>query len=449
MTSSKEKRRRAYIEQLKSNKKKAYEQKLKAVAAAQEKINKAVAVLETNKPKNSLNIIEKVYQGEKVSHSVLASRISAAFDAAPNCRPALRTVLKVCLEKSCFLENNQSAIYIKILPNIARFRADWIRNIEDWKPKSHNAKKQCSSLLRHLFAKYDVPLFLDQAWHANVGNADTQRKWFIHIGMGENIRTGIDLPFPMTKKIAHHFLQTPEDFPVMGGFLWGQVMALGGDERIARALLPTHIGQNFRHYDFWTSVIRFFIDNPMFDTEQYGPLVDYIENEKYSGNVLHPDGTYGPPHPNFTIKGRTADTLIRDMERWHRNIFKEKSKFAEWQPCGIPNWKSGKEDSDEEYQVVEILTAKELKNEGKLMHHCVGSYADSCGKGRKSIWSLRVFNKISFDIKRLATIEVDNSSKTIQQARGNYNKTVTKSNMHYIERWANSAKLKTANWIRW
>lgn len=47
------------------------------------------------------------------------------------------------------------------LIKVANYALDWIRPIKDWEPKSHNRRRQFSSLVRHLFCKYDVPLFMD------------------------------------------------------------------------------------------------------------------------------------------------------------------------------------------------------------------------------------------------------------------------------------------------
>ena len=58
------------------------------------------------------------------------------------------------------------------------------------------------------------PPFMDHAWLGNgagyVGDELCQQ-WFVHIGTGNNIRKADGLPFPLTKLMAHHFLQAPAE----------------------------------------------------------------------------------------------------------------------------------------------------------------------------------------------------------------------------------------------
>lgn len=40
------------------------------------------------------------------------------------------------------------------------------------------------------------------------------------------------------------------------------------------------------------------------------------------------------------------------------------------------------------WTIRELTTAAELHEEGNDLHHCVGSYADACGRGLTTIWSM-------------------------------------------------------------
>ena len=57
--------------------------------------------------------------------------------------------------------------YPGVISRVVRHQNDWIRPYSDWSPKSHNRDKQLSSFLRHMFALYDVPLFMDSAFLNN------------------------------------------------------------------------------------------------------------------------------------------------------------------------------------------------------------------------------------------------------------------------------------------
>ena len=58
------------------------------------------------------------------------------------------------------------------------------------------------------------------------------------------------------------------------------------------------------------------------------------------------------------------------------------------------------------------------------MHHCVGSYAPHCRRGRSSIWSLRRYAG-GLDQRSALTIEIDRDSRTIVEAKGLANRSPT------------------------
>ena len=101
----------------------------------------------------------------------------------------------------------------------------WIRPLKQWTPRSHNPDRQFSSLARHLRAAYDVPVFMDKAW---LQGTVVQQQWFKHVGTGKNIRTAEGIPIPLTKKMAHCFLEAPDHYPIEAAFRWAQVLALEG-----------------------------------------------------------------------------------------------------------------------------------------------------------------------------------------------------------------------------
>ena len=104
-----------------------------------------------------------------------------------------------------FLEENSKIVRQTNLENlvpIVRKKQFWINDFKSWKSSSHNVSRQFSSLLRHLFVKYKMPLFMDKAWEMSHNHLEQEkfRDWYLLIGRGENIRTAKDLPLPLTKK---------------------------------------------------------------------------------------------------------------------------------------------------------------------------------------------------------------------------------------------------------
>ena len=75
-----------------------------------------------------------------------------------------------------------------------------------------------------------------------------------------------------------------------------------------------------------------------------------------------------------------------------------------------------------------------LSTEGRVMHHCVASYAHSCARRATSIWSLQMHNHEGS--QRILTVEVRLSSKTICQTRGKRNVMPDAKGKDILRRWA-------------
>ena len=88
----------------------------------------------------------------------------------------------------------------RILIKVFSYRDWFIRDWSSWVSKSHNRDKQLSSLVRHLFTKYEIPKFMDSAWNDG-GSGDREIDWFFEMSNGVNIRKCKELPFTLTKKI--------------------------------------------------------------------------------------------------------------------------------------------------------------------------------------------------------------------------------------------------------
>ncbi len=288
--------------------------------------------------------------------------------------------------------------YIEGLAALARHNAHWLRSPAAWKPRSHNVQRQFTSLASHLLAKHPVPRFMDSVWFRGTGeDAARQQAWYRAIARGQSPR-GLDFPIPLTKRMASHFLKAPRDYTLEAALRWGQVLGLGGDGRLAKAILGSRIGAGFDNNEFWLTVIRWHIQNPMFDPDQVGPLIDYIHRQKFEPQefILEPGRTETrPPDADFSMKGRTPASLLRQMREWHAGLRKSPEKPPlEWRESGLRSleWTEGTATVGllRRWTIVELLSRKALYQEGQSLRHCVASYDNSCVLGGTSIWSLGV-----------------------------------------------------------
>lgn len=303
-----------------------------------------------------------------------------------------------------------------------------IRPLDLWKSDSHNSRRQFGSLARHLLAKYDVPVFMDAAWFRTESEETSrQQNWFVHIGTGQNIRTS-DIPVQLTKKMAHLFLQAPDQYTIEEALRWGQILGLEGEQPLVRTVIGTRLGTTFENEDFWKTVIHFFVNNPMLDPDHVGPIVDFIYNQKYvPQEIAQPGGEIlqlPPAQPNFSVKSRSILKLLNQVEQWHRQLARDtRLPHRQWEPSGLDPLEMEENSSGSgekvQWSIKELLSTKQLQDEGKAMGHCVGSYAQNCQKGNTSIWSMQVGFETGSPY-RVMTIAV-NSSRRITQARGRYN----------------------------
>ncbi len=403
------------------------------------------------KGRNLKEAIPKIYHEELDGENLrnpTAKEIAFAFKRSSSRENLLHLMLYIG-ENSDLLED---ASYIKGIEMIANHADSWIRPLEAWHVKRHNRDWQFSQLLRHLFVKYDVPQFMDNVWFTE---NETYQNWYKHIGAGQNIRTAPELPITLTKKMAHNFLNAPKNYKVDEALRWGQVHALGGDKRLVDALRGTRLIENFSNDDFWLNVIRFFIENPMLDVRHVNPIVDFIWNHKFANQRIFVERgvmeEIGPPQPNFSMRGRTPRSLLRQVNDWHRQLGKESKQGSyEWEHSEIGDLVIKEQRMDnytpKYWRIQELLSTDELIEEGRAMKHCVSSYAESCVTGKTSIWSMETEDE--YGRNKVLTIEVLMSEQLIRQARGKRNRLPTPKERSILKRWTRKEKLKIADYVK-
>lgn len=309
---------------------------------------------------------------------------------------------------------------------LANHGDDWVRPVADWRPDSHNARRQFASLARHLLAEYEIPSFMDAAFFRAGQDGEKQQRWFVHLGKGGNLRKA-DVSLRLTKKMAHWVLQAPAHYSIEAALRWGQVRGLDGTELLAEAAVQTRLGASFEHEEFWEKVVIFLVEQPMLDPTLVRPIVDYIHGRKFAiEEVVQPGGVVeyrDPPEPNFGMKSRSIFKLLREVEDQQALERKEaRRRKRHWKPAGIGDFSVSVPDERRPHywSVQELLSSGELTQEGRAMNHCVASYAGRCQGGQISVWSLQVETDSS-EPRRVMTIAVNNKHRNITETRGKYN----------------------------
>jgi PcfJ-like protein len=338
---------------------------------------------------------------------------------------------------------------------LALHHADWLRPVEAWLPTTHKAWPQFTSLAHHLFSRYTVPPFMTSVWFDQPpGEFLPQHGWYKHLGLGQSIRTA-GLPLRLTKAMAHLFTQAPHHYTAVAALRWSQVRGLGGDEALARAILGSRLGKVLENEEFWESVLHFMVNHPSLDLAQVGPVVDFLQHQKFEWREgVSAEGVFGklpPPRPDYTMKGRTVASILRQVEEWHKQLSREPHQPSlSWRHSPFRDFRlvEGSETLGDMrvWTISELLTGRALFLEGQAMRHCAATYSERCAKRRTSIWSMQVENQRGR--RRVLTIEVDLPKRTICQARRKCNRLPKAVEREVMERWAAQEGLKVSESIR-
>lgn len=330
--------------------------------------------------------------------------------------------------------------FVSGLENLSRYHGDWVNPLEDWKVRRGGPGGIIGNLARHLIVKYHVPKFL--YWHLD---NELFFRWFYELANGTSVRKLYKFPIELTKKQANLFLQAPEEYSPNWAIRYAQIIDLGGDTHMCTALAGTRASEDWANNEFWMSVIRFFVKNPMLDTAQYGPIIDYLTAMKFGINGFPAE------QPGLSMHRREAGALMMQVEGWHRrlggNLNVPKGTPPQWPHhekiedfVYVSKRRVNPNCVEETYWTInQICTARELRDEGTTLSHCVWTYIVSCARGDCSIWSLKK------EGKSLITVEVRGTS--VRQIRGKHNRHATDEEYSVIAKWETKNNLTRSSWV--
>jgi hypothetical protein len=359
-------------------------------------------------------------------------------------KDALRQLTATLLRKGwdSWLKDNR---IVNGLSAVAKYENAWTQALGNYRPVSHNPYREFAHLLRHLFAQYPIPAFLDTAFYYQ---NDTHIRWYLHLARGGSVRGLGNMPLNLTQKMRHYFLQAPAEATIPQALRYAQVLGLGGSRRLARYIMNTHLGVAFENEAFWETVVRFLIQNPMLDPRFVKPIVDFLQWVKYENReIVGENGRtqhIGAMEPSFSMKGRTVPALLRLVEVWEKEqkeAQKPKPETPHWAGSLFSDfeWAEGTGHETITYRIKQIRTIYALREEGRVMNHCVATYYSSCVGGSASIWSMTREDAYG-NAKRLITIELNGRGK-IQQARGYCNQTPNLKEYELMQLWAEKERL--------
>jgi hypothetical protein len=319
-----------------------------------------------------------------------------------------------------------------VLQNLLPFERVLAREPEDWCGASGHPLAVVDSLASHLFGQYPTPRFLASVWFGGTARIRVDRRWWFvaHAG-GERFRS-LGLPIAMTRKMEHVFLRTPDHYSFDHALRRAEVLGLGGTPELAEVLLTTRIAEDFSNAERWRPALAWLAGcGESVDLTQIRPVVDFL-------------------HANINeveLRGRTFASVMRLVTDWHGWLGSQRARVftwprSRWNGMLLPVQPTSDEPRKGEWAILELLDSRELGHEGRVMRHCVSTYAHGCAARYSSIWSLRHRWCDEMLWRSVLTIEVRPNTATIVQLRGRANALPRGEPLELVRRWATREGLR-------
>lgn len=344
-------------------------------------------------------------------------------------RETFYRLLMVMYAKKCFGVLRNPA-FIDVLANISSFGNKTVRPIEDWTKDSLTPDGQLASLIRHLFAKYDVPQFMEYVF---AESSIIHMHWYIQLGRGDSVQQLCAFPVAFTGKMAHEFRNTPGSvYTIEQAIRRAQAIGLGADTAMAETIAWSPALEDIKNATLRTAAIRFAVKSVT-----PGGFAEMQTVLGYIAEISTADKTY-------SLKGRTWASVLKaanDLaaDKAARLAAQEK---ADWAPAHVGNYAAVQ--GEDIFKIVQLLTAEELYEEGHEMSHCVAEYDHDCAEGRIAIFSLRKFAKGGDSYDTLATLEVVLDEKELVQAQAKFNECISAEAEVHVLAWAKKENLTIA-----
>ncbi|MES2486948.1 MAG: PcfJ domain-containing protein, partial [Bacteroidota bacterium] len=335
-------------------------------------------------------------------------------------REAFRDLLLLMYAKKCYKVVGNPG-YIEILANMSAFANKAVNPINIWVKDSLVADGQLSSVIRHMFAAYEVPEFMEYAF---AESNKIHMLWYIQLGRGESVKNLSAFPVVLTKKMAHAFRDTPKQFTITQAIRRAQAIGYGASGQMAEAVSLSETVEQLANKEFRALVVQFLA--------KYKGVVAFDVVEQALGYMVAMHNA----DADYSLKGRTYASVSREAAAYFAEEAKRKAAemYNDWKPAKIGNYSVIKDSA--EYSIIQLTNSEALYNEGYEMSHCVADYADDCAGGGTAIFSLRKFTAGDEAYETLATIEVCISNKTVVQAKAKYNEDISIEAEDHIVAWA-------------
>jgi len=343
-------------------------------------------------------------------------------------RDTFRMLLVHLYEQKCFaLLRNYNCV--QVLHNISCFGDRLVRPVETWERQPGSEFEQLRSIVRHCFAAYDTPVFLERAF---LLSQKLYMLWYVQIGKGRSVKELSQMPIELTNKMAHHFRNAPNYLSVAQALRFSQAMGFGATVDTAISLAFSRLVLYGEVQEaFWATVVQFFARQNALQDNELNNVLDYVAH-RYREDQ------------SFSMKNRSLNALLQQSEEWHRRTYiDDNGRFLQWNSAEIKPLHVEEFDNNARvvYRTVELLDSAALFEEGFAMQHCVAEYDLNCREGQSSIFSLQQEVE-GGSVKRLATLEVELPSYQLVQAQAKCNGPLDNKTRELVNLWISRSEVQ-------
>jgi hypothetical protein len=294
-----------------------------------------------------------------------------------------------------------------------------------------------SILIEHLFRSWGISIYFTCNFICGKLSY-SEEQWLNELIRGGNLVYTKDLPFTVSKKLAHVFNTLPGSFDdssiqgtVTDGLIKTALFEHTGD--LNYVLYVHRFIRNVDESEFWIKTAMFLHRQGLrVETGGIGELFDYI---RYQVFILN---------RTIDFSKKKLRNLQQDVEAWHAELNLAK-RFGHQGLVKLPDYgisSYSHEKQGKQYIIKQLKTNKELMEEGAALKHCVGLYTSHCLQNGSFIFSLRelrVNEQEETEEIRCVTIEL-NRNRIIQK-KGQYNRSCNTIERAIISAWVREYKI--------
>ena len=325
-----------------------------------------------------------------------------------------------------------------------------VRSIKSWKPKkSVKGIDLLWDLFLHVFVAYpnEMPPCLKRFFLGRILNdekikGDEPKRlanvyFLLHMANGFGIHsfTSKENELKFNSKMNFIFKNSPKEMDLSTALKWTLLKHWKLNNRHINVIIEEDY--DWEKFLYLEEAFRFFARNKPLGNNQIMSIINFLFDKKNGTTIKLLQGRIVQVpfiFPNFSFKKRTTQQVLKLIQQWKEHIENTKEHYSKY------HFKKAKinEFEAEGITIRQIKNSLGLKEEGRIMEHCVGTYISYCLQGRGTIWTVEQWVEPN---KKLATIEV-NKDHHVVQIKGKKNAEVKGKPFEIIKQWCQKENLK-------